>query len=85
MGAQPAKRKKDWVEVEIAVPEKWWRENQGRNYRIYLSAEIEKRLHSMIELLQRNKHRIKEEALLSDWRDIKIKYLQGTLSGTKPN
>lgn len=29
LGAQPAKRKKDWVEVEIGVPEKWWREERG--------------------------------------------------------
>lgn len=85
LGAQPAKRKRDWIEVEIGVPERWWREAQGRNYRIYLTAEIENGLHSMIELLQRNKHTIKAEALLSDWRRIKSNYLQDTLSGMKPN
>lgn len=85
LGAQPAKRKKDWIEVEIGVPEKWWRENQGRNYRMYLIAEIEKGLRSIIELLQRNKHTIKEEALLSDWQNIKSNYLQDALSGMKPN
>jgi hypothetical protein len=84
-GAQPAKRKKDWLEVEIGVPEKWWRENQGKNYRVYLSAEIEKGLRSMIELLQRNKHEIKEKALLNDWLNIKSKYLQNMFSRMKPN
>jgi hypothetical protein len=85
VGAQPAKRKKDWVEVEIGVPEKWWREDQGCNYRMYLTAEIEKGLHSIIELLQRNKHSINKEALFSDWQTIKSKYLQDALSGRKPN
>ena len=85
LGAQPAKRKKTWVEVEIGVPEQWWRENEGRNYRMYLSAEIEKGLHSMIELLQRSKHAVKEETLLKDWQDIKRNYLQDALSGKKPN
>ncbi|HEY2392829.1 MAG TPA: hypothetical protein VGK22_16760 [Candidatus Angelobacter sp.] len=80
LGAQPAKRKKEWIEVEIGVPEKWWREDEGRNYRIYLVAAIEKGLHSIIELLQRNKHEIKEEALLSDWRNIKSSYLQNIRS-----
>jgi hypothetical protein len=83
-GAQPAKRKKDWVEVEIGVPENWWRENQGKNYKMYLTAEIEKGLRSIIELLRRNKHAIKEEALLNDWQDIKINYLQDVPSGMKP-
>lgn len=85
LGAQPAKRKKDWLEVEIGVPEKWWRENLGRNYRLYLTAEIEKGLHSMIELLKRNKHPIKEEALLSDWRNLERDYLQYAVFGKKAN
>lgn len=85
LGAQPAKRKKDWVEVEIGVPEEWWREDQGRSYRGYLIAEIEKGLHSMIELLQENKHPVNEEALLTDWYKIKCNYLQNPLLRTKPN
>lgn len=85
LGAQPPKRKKDWVEVEIGVPEKWWRENQGRNYRIYLAAEIEKALLAMIELLKRNKHAVEEDALLCDWQRIKRNYLQDALPGIKPN
>jgi len=52
---------------------------------MYLSAEIEKGLHSMIELLQRSKHAVKEETLLKDWQDIKRNYLQDALSGKKPN
>jgi len=39
-GAQKAKRKKDWIEVEIGVPENWWREDQGRNFKMHLAAEI---------------------------------------------
>ena len=85
LGAQPAKRKKDWIEVEIGIPANWWRENQGRNYRIYLTAEIDKGLHSIIQLLRRNKHAIKEEALLSDWQNIKNSYLQDALADMKPN
>jgi hypothetical protein len=52
-GAQKAKRKKDWIEVEIGVPESWWREDQGRNIKMHLAAEIEKALHSMIEVLMK--------------------------------
>lgn len=85
LGAQPAKRKKEWIEVEIGVPEIWWRENQGKNYRMYLTTEIDKGLRSIIELLRRNKHAIKEEALLSDWQHIKSIYLQDVLPGMKPN
>jgi hypothetical protein len=85
VGAQPAKRKKDWVEVEIGVPEEWWREDQGRKYRGYLIGEIERGLRSMIELLQQNKYAIKEEALLADWHNIKKNYLQENPFGTKPN
>lgn len=85
LGAQPAKRKKDWIEVEISVPENWWREDQGRNYKIYLTAAIEKGLKSMLELLQHNKHVVKAEALLGDWERIKSNYLHNDLSGMKPN
>jgi hypothetical protein len=74
-GAQKAKRKRDWVEVEIGIPEHWWREDQGRNYKRYLAREIEKGLHSMVELLQRNQHSINSEALLADWEKIKNDYL----------
>lgn len=73
VGAQKAKRKRDWVEVEIGVPESWWR--NGRSYKELLAEEIEKALHSMIELLQRNKRDVKAEALLKDWLKIKKVYL----------
>src|SRR5260370_14101451 len=74
-GAQKAKRKRDSVEVEIGISEKWWREEQGRNVKTYLAGEIEKRLHSMIELLHRNRHAIDAEALLADWAKIKRDYV----------
>ncbi len=74
MGAQPAKRKREWVEVEIGVPESWWREDRGKNYKMRLAAEIDKGLRSMIELLQRNKHPINGEALLADWETIKTEW-----------
>lgn len=73
-GAQRAKRKKNWVEVEIGVPANWWR---GASYKERLASEIEKGLHSMIELLQRNKRDIKAEVLLADWGKIKKIYLRG--------
>jgi hypothetical protein len=77
-GAQKAKRKRDWVEVEIGIPKSWWQENQGRNYKRYLAAEIEKGLHSMIELLRRTGREVKAEALLADWEKIKTNYLSRT-------
>jgi hypothetical protein len=74
-GAQKAKRKKDWIEIEIGVPENWWREDEGRNYKRHLAAEIEKALHSIIELLQKNRWDVKAEALLTDWGKLKERYL----------
>ena len=75
LGAQPAKRKDDWLEVEIGVPESCWQEDQGKNYKTRLAAEIDKGLGSMIELLRRNKHPIKAEALIADWEKIKTEWL----------
>ena len=81
VGAQPAKRKRDWLEVEIGVPESWWREDQGNNYKTQMAAEIGKGLHSMIDLLQRNQHPIKAEALIADWEKIKKVWLDPQSNG----
>jgi hypothetical protein len=77
VGAQPAKRKRDWVEVEIGVPRSSWQEDQGKNYKKHVAAEIDKGLRSMIELLQRNQHPIKADALVADWDQIKKQWLDG--------
>ncbi len=76
VGAQKAKRKKDWVEVEIGVPANWWK--TGGNYKELLAGEIEKGLHYMIELLQRNKRDIRGEALLKDWVHGRETYLRNS-------
>lgn len=80
-GAQKAKRKKDWVEVEIGVPEIWWKPDQRASYKKHLLEEIEKGLHSMIELLQRNRHDINATALLADWGNIKSELLENDEAG----
>jgi len=82
VGARAAKRKRDWVEVEIGVPEAWWREDHGKKYKVYLTAEIEKGLRSMIDLLQRNQHAVDAEALLTDWESIKRGYLESSNPAT---
>jgi hypothetical protein len=73
-GGQKAKRKKNWLEVQIGVPELWWRQGEAA-YKDHLTAAIEEGLHSMIALLQRNKHEIKAELLLADWRKVKQDFL----------
>src|SRR3974377_2047466 len=52
-GAQKAKIRRDSIEVEIGIPGGAWNAEAGKNYRHYLASEVEKGLHSMIELLQR--------------------------------
>jgi len=32
-GAQKARRKRDWIEVEIGIPEEWWREANSDRYK----------------------------------------------------
>src|SRR5438445_11164761 len=49
-GAQAAKRKRDWVEVEIGVPEAWWHDGSVENYMTCLAEAIESGFHSMVEL-----------------------------------
>lgn len=76
-GAQGAKRKKDWIEVEIGVPRSSWEENKGRTYKEYLVTEIDKGLRSMIEVLLRSGAEVNKEALLGDWEKLKRDYLSG--------
>jgi hypothetical protein len=75
LGAQPAKRKSDWVEVEIGVPQNWWEMDGVAGYRKRLTQAIDEGFRSMIALLQRNKHEIDGEALLNDWEGIKRDFL----------
>jgi hypothetical protein len=52
VGVQKAKKKRDWIEVEIGIPEAWWKEGPT-GYAIHLVEEIEKGLVSMVQLLQK--------------------------------
>ncbi len=74
-GAQAARRKRDWVEVEIGVPEDWWKADKGKTFKNHLVEAVETGLQSMIELLHRNKHTVDKQALLKDWKTIKVDYL----------
>ena len=75
-GAQKAKRKRDWIEVEIGVPETWWRLAHTDQYKKRIAEEIEKGFNSMIEVLRKNRRDIKAEALLHDWSQIRAKFLE---------
>jgi len=74
VGAQKAKRKRDWVEVEIGIPEAWWKEGPT-GYAMHLVEEIENGLVSMIQLLQKKNRTIDAADLLADWKKIKLRYL----------
>ena len=76
-GAQKAKRKRDWIEVEIGVPETWWRLAHSDQYRKRIAEEVERGFNSMIEVLRKNRRDIKAEALLRDSSQIKAKFLEG--------
>lgn len=73
-GAQPAKRKLKWLEVQIVVPESWWREPEPA-YKERLSEGIEQGFHSMIALLRRNRHEVNANLLLADWETVKNEFL----------
>ena len=75
LGAQPAKRKRDWVEVEIGVPVAWWRDMSTAAYKVKLCEEIEKGLQSIVNLLRRNHHKVNVDALFSDWNTTRSQYL----------
>jgi hypothetical protein len=72
LGAQKAKRKRDWVEVEIGIPERWWRLAYSDDYKKRLADKVEKGFTSMIELLRRNRRDIKAEALLERLEENQI-------------
>jgi hypothetical protein len=74
-GAQKAKRKRDWIEVEIGIPESWWREADTDAYKKRLAGEVEKGFISMIDVLRKSRRAIKADALLNDWNKIKSDYL----------
>jgi hypothetical protein len=74
-GAQKARRKRDWIEVEIGIPETWWRQASGDGYKRRLAEEVEAGFRSMVEVLRKNKRHINAEALLQDWERIKTLYL----------
>jgi hypothetical protein len=74
-GAQEAKLKKGWVEVEIGVPQSWWRNDDVEAYKNHLAQAVEEGLHSMIELLRRKRLEVAGEALLRDWATIKQDFL----------
>ena len=71
-GAQKARRKRDWIEVEIGIPEEWWRQTDGDAYKKRLIEEIEAGLKSMIQVLQAKEPQIDAKALLRDWSRIKL-------------
>lgn len=75
LGPQKARRKRDWVEVEIGVPQSWWLDGGVDEYKRRLAESIETGFHSMIELLRRNHDEIAEQALLADWFKIKEQFL----------
>lgn len=75
IGFQQAKCKRDWIEVEIGIPQEWWREIQGGAYKRRLASEVESGLKSMIEVLKAKKKHIEVDALLSDWEQVKVRYL----------
>jgi hypothetical protein len=77
-GPQIAKLKKGWVEVEIGVPQSWWRNDDVEGYKKQLAQAIEEGLHSMIELLKKKHHEVDAETLLGDWEKIKRDFLSST-------
>ena len=74
VGSQPAKLKRGCVEVEIGIPEAWWRGARS-SYKQRLAGEVEKGFNSIIELLRGKGREIKAEQLLNDWASIKLRYL----------
>ena len=71
------KRERDWIEVEIGIPETWWRDTNG--YKQRLAQEVERGLTSMIDLLRRNRHHVNAELLMEDWRKVKVRFLAVTV------
>jgi hypothetical protein len=74
-GAQQAKRKHDWIEVELGIPKERWAEATTGKYKPWLAGEIEKGFVSIINVLRAKKRDIKAEKLLADWNKIKSEFL----------
>jgi hypothetical protein len=74
LGVQKARRSGDCLQVKIGVPEAWWRPNLA-THKMLLANAVEEGLYSMIGLLQRNRHDVKAESLLADWKKVKAQYL----------
>jgi hypothetical protein len=74
VGAQPARRNRDWLTVKIGVPESWWREPEAA-YKKHLTDEMDRGFETMIALLKRNKHAIDDKALMADWAGVKKEFL----------
>ena len=75
VGAQPARRNRDWLTVKIGIPETWWREPEA-GYKKHLTDEMDRGFESMIALLKRNKHAIDSDLLLADWEKVKQEFLE---------
>ena len=82
VGAQPAKLKRGYVEVEVGIPEAWWRESTSGTYRNRLAAEVETGFRSIVALMRDKKRQISAERLLSDWAAVKQRFLRTTASET---
>ena len=67
------------IEVEIGIPETWWRLAHTDQFKKRLAEEVEKGLVSMIGVLRKNRRDIKAETLLRDWSRIKSKFLKPKL------
>jgi hypothetical protein len=65
-GAQKAKLKRNWIEVEIGIPQEWWLQSRDDKYKRRRAEEVESGFRSMIEVLQSKKRRIDAERLLED-------------------
>jgi len=75
VGAQSARRNRDWLTVKIGVPESWWREPEA-GYKKHLTGEMDRGCGSMIALLKRNRHAIDSDSLLADWEKVKQEFLR---------
>lgn len=74
-GAQKAKLKKGWVEVEIGVPQNWWHSDDVEGYKRRLSQALEEGLRSMVDVLQNKSHHVDANALFRDWAKVKENFL----------
>jgi hypothetical protein len=56
VGAQPARRNRDWLTVKIGIPETWWREPEA-GYKKHLTDEMDRGFESMVALLEQYQDR----------------------------